>query len=111
MIFILLILLRRCDKLDESITHLKEMRSQGYRPAISDFKTVLLRIHERERYDLEEEFKNLCINDENRSRNPFVPWLKRSEAVGDLLKRAYGKDAPETTSQLYSPSKSKHRLN
>ena len=87
------------------------MRVQGYRPTISDFKTVLLRIHERERYDLEEEFKKLCANDEIRSPNPFVPWLKRSEAVGDLLKKAYGRDAPEMASQLHSTSKSKHRIN
>ena len=77
------------------------MRKQGYRPTISDFTTVLLRIHERERYDLEVEFKRLCKNDAQRAVNPHLPWLKRSQAVGELLRETYGKSAPQVATNIH----------
>lgn len=78
------------------------MRDQGYAPHLDDFSTVLQRLYEQEREDLAIRLKAICERRPNTGKNPYQPWLQRSQAINRVLKIAYGAEAPElaTTAHL-----------
>lgn len=77
------------------------MRDQGYKPHLDDFSTVLQRIYEQDREDIAVRFKAICERRSDIGRNPYQPWLQRSQAVNRVLKIAYGAEAPELATTVH----------
>ena len=77
------------------------MINQGYKPHQADFQTVRLILFTKERLDLVREMDRLCDRDQ-RAPNPFIPWLERSLAVTEILKKAYGAKAPESATKIHN---------
>lgn len=77
------------------------MIHQGYKPHQADFQTVRLILFTKERLDLVGEMGRLCDQD-RKVPNPFIPWLERSLAVTEVLKKAYGAKAPEGATKIHN---------
>lgn len=88
-----------CNQLEDSIGYVEEMVRHDYTPHHSDMRVLHLRYCEHERRDLVDRLQAICKREPVAAPDRPAPWLDRSVAVAELLKQAYGKDAPELASR------------
>lgn len=81
---------------DVAIEWMQKMRDAGFIPTLKELDILYMRLCQSDSFELKKRFIEIAAPNPRGHSNQFLPWRLRSLRIAEVMKNAYGPNAPKS---------------